>query len=172
MVADEAGALALAGVMGGAASGVTLTTTDVLLESAYFVPSGVRRTSRRLSLSSDSSYRFERGVDPSMVEAASARAVGLILDLAGGVAEDVLVVAGQAPVLTGEVALSGDHARRLLGSSISDDDISVILRRLGLGGPGPSSAGGAGVWQVPSYRQDLQRPVDLIEEIARVAEQF
>ena len=169
VVADEAGALALAGVMGGAASGVTLTTTDVLLESAYFVPSGVRRTSRRLSLSSDSSYRFERGVDPSMVEAASARAVGLILELAGGVAEDVLVVAGQAPVLTGEVALSGDHARRLLGSSISDDDISVILRRLGLGGPGPSSAGGAGVWQVPSYRQDLQRPVDLIEEIARVA---
>ena len=62
--------------------------------------------------------------------------MGLILELAGGVAEDVLVVAGQAPVLTGEVALSGDHVRRLLGSSISDDDISVILRRLGLGGPG------------------------------------
>jgi phenylalanyl-tRNA synthetase beta chain len=171
VIADQQKALALAGVMGGEDSGVTEATTDVLLESAYFVPSGVRRTSRRLGLSSDSSYRFERGVDPAMVAAASARAAALIVELAGGVAEEALVVAGAEPVLTGEVPLSGDHVRRLLGSSISDEAITGILQRLGLSVGGTGS--GAGVpstsWSIPSYRQDLQRPVDLIEEVARVA---
>lgn len=171
VIADGAKVLALAGVMGGEDSGVTEATTDVLLESAYFVPSGVRRSSRRLGLSSDSSYRFERGVDPAMVGVASARAAALIVELAGGVAEDVVVVAGEEPVLTGEVPLDGDHVRRLLGSSIGNDAIASILQRLGLrsGGSGTAPGTGATRWQIPSYRQDLQRPVDLIEEVARVA---
>ena len=170
VIADGAKVLALAGVMGGEDSGVTEATTDVLLESAYFAPSGVRRSSRRLGLSSDSSYRFERGVDPAMVAVASARAAALIVELAGGVTEDVVVVAGAEPVLTGEVPLDGDHVRRLLGSSIGNDAIASILQRLGLRTGGSTAPGtGATRWQIPSYRQDLQRPVDLIEEVARVA---
>jgi phenylalanyl-tRNA synthetase beta chain len=170
VIADSAKGLALAGVMGGEDSGVTEATTDVLLESAYFLPSGVRRTSRRLGISSDSSYRFERGVDPAMVEQASARATALIVELAGGVAREPLVVAGAAPVLTAEVALAGDHVRRLLGSTLSDADIANILRRLGLVETNPAApASGSITWSIPSYRQDLRRPVDLIEEVARVA---
>lgn len=166
VIADRTKVLAIAGVMGGEESGVTESTTDVLLESAYFAPSGVRRTSRRLGLSSDSSYRFERGVDPGVVASASARAAALIVEVAGGVAEAAPVVAGEVPVLTGSVGLDGGHVRRLLGSEISDTEISGILSRLGLTSSG-ASAGGA--WTIPSYRQDLQRPVDLIEEVARVS---
>jgi phenylalanyl-tRNA synthetase beta chain len=171
VIADQEKALAIAGVMGGEDSGVTEATQDVLLESAYFVPSGVRRTSRRLGLSSDSSYRFERGVDPAMVAAASKRAAALIVELAGGVAGESLVVAGAEPVLTGQVPLGGDAVRRLLGSSIGDDVIAGILRRLGLSdrGTGMADGGASTAWSIPSYRQDLQRPVDLIEEVARVA---
>lgn len=166
VIADQQKALALAGVMGGEDSGVTEVTRDVLLESAYFQASGIRRTSRRLGLSSDSSYRFERGVDPEKVERASARAVELILELAGGVAEDTVKIAGTAPVLTGDVTLSGNHVRRLLGSSISDAEVADILTKLGLQANGE---GETVSWKVPSYRADLQRPVDLIEEVARVA---
>ena len=180
VIADQQRAVALAGVMGGAETGVTEATTDVLLESAYFQPSGVRRTSRRLGLGSDSSYRFERGVDPAMVEKASARAAALTVELAGGVADERLIVAGAAPVLTGEVALDGAHVRKLLGSEISDEEITGILERLGLRGVGfqPTSSSEEKpascledhtTFAVPSYRQDLQRPVDLIEEVARVA---
>lgn len=181
VIADQAQAVALAGVMGGAESGVTETTTDILLESAYFAPSGVRRTSRRLALSSDSSYRFERGVDPAMIAKASARAAALIVELAGGVADDTIIAAGAEPVLTGEVFLSGGQVRRLLGSAIADEEIAGILGRLGLCRVGfqPTSQGndhgqadgleGGMTWTVPSYRQDLRRPVDLIEEVARVA---
>src|SRR5690606_18828447 len=107
VIADQEKALALARIMGGEETGVTEATTDVLLESAYFQPSGIRRTSRRLGLSSDSSYRFERGVDPAQVEQASRRAAELIENLTGGVAEPVLALAGAAPVLTDQVALSG-----------------------------------------------------------------
>ena len=170
VIADRARALAIAGVMGGEASGVTEATSDVLLESAYFAPSGVRRTSRRLGLSSDSSYRFERGVDPAAVASASARAAALIVEVAGGAADPAVVVAGREPVLTGVVELDGGHVRRLLGSPIGDAEISGILQRLGLtvSGPADDCAGGR-AWSVPSYRQDLQRPVDLIEEVARVS---
>ncbi len=163
VISDGSGAaLALAGVMGGAESGVTEATTDILLESAYFTPQGIRRTSRRTALSSDSSYRFERGVDPGGVLPASALAVKLILETAGGVAEGVTEVAGEAPVLTGPVALDARKLDQLMGGSISPADAEAILARLGL------SKGGDGVWNVPSFRADLQRHIDLVEEIARV----
>ena len=98
VISDEAGsALALGGVMGGAESGVTEGTADILLESAYFTPSRIRRTSRRTALSSDSSYRFERGVNPDGILAGSALAVKLILELAGGQAEAATMTAGTAP---------------------------------------------------------------------------
>jgi len=162
LISDASGAaLAMAGVMGGLESGVTESTTEILLESAYFTPQGIRRTSRRTALSSDSSYRFERGVDPQGVLPASALAVKLILELAGGTAEGIQV-AGQAPQLTQPVTLDAAKLDQLMGGSIALADAEAILIRLGLGNLGN------GMWEVPSFRQDLQRHIDLVEEIARV----
>ncbi|MGI9241728.1 MAG: phenylalanine--tRNA ligase subunit beta, partial [Verrucomicrobiales bacterium] len=162
VIADHSSAVAIAGVMGGEMSGVTETTTDVLLESAYFQPSGIRRTSRRLDLSSDSSYRFERGVDPQQVAGASELAVKMILEIAGGTAEDELVVCGAAPQLVDVVEFDLERCRRLLGVEIDEAEAEQILSGLGL-----EKVAGAG-WKVPSYRLDLERHVDLVEEIARV----
>jgi len=163
VISDASGAaLALGGVMGGADSGVTETTTDILLESAYFTPQGIRRTSRRTALSSDSSYRFERGVDPQGVLPASSLAVKLILETAGGEAEAVTLAAGEAPVLTKPVTLDEKKLNQLMGGSIELSAAEEILTRLGL----TKLADGA--WEIPSFRADLQRHIDLVEEIARV----
>ena len=163
VIADAAGhALALGGVMGGAGSGVTEATTDILLESAYFTPSGIRRTSRRTALSSDSSYRFERGVDPAGVLAASDLAVKLILETAGGTAEPATQTAGAAPVLTRPVALNAAKLDQLMGGAIPLAEAEAILTRLGLTRLADAT------WDVPSFRADLQRHIDLVEEIARV----
>ncbi|RYD19634.1 MAG: phenylalanine--tRNA ligase subunit beta, partial [Verrucomicrobiaceae bacterium] len=163
LISDESGAaLALAGVMGGAESGVTEATTDILLESAYFVPQGIRRTSRRTALSSDSSYRFERGVDPAGVVTASSLAVKLILETAGGTAEAATQLAGEAPVLVRSVTLDEKKLDQLMGGSTSISAAEEILTRLGL------TKLADGSWDVPSFRADLQRHIDLVEEIARV----
>ena len=152
----------MAGVMGGIDSGVTEATTDILLESAYFTPQGIRRTSRRTALMSDSSYRFERGVDPQTVLPASALAVKLIVELAGGTAEEVTQVAGELPTLTKPVTLDSSKLDQLMGGSISLEDAEAILTGLGLGKLD------GGQWQIPSFRADLQRHIDLVEEVARV----
>ena len=163
LISDESGnALALAGIMGGLTSGVTETTTDILLESAYFTPQGIRRTSRHTALTSDSSYRFERGVDPQGILPASALAVKLILETAGGTAEVTTEVAGEAPTLTQPVKLDTKKLDQLMGSSIPLNDAEQILTRLGL------TKLPDGTWNVPSFRADLQRHIDLVEEIARV----
>jgi phenylalanyl-tRNA synthetase beta chain len=163
LIADASGRpLALGGVMGGADSGVTAATTTIVLESAYFTPAGIRRTSRRTALSSDSSYRFERGVDPAGVLAASALAVRLIVETAGGTAEAATLVAGEAPVLTRPVALDGAKLNQLMGGSIELAEAEAILSRLGLTKLADAT------WDVPSFRADLQRHIDLVEEIARV----
>lgn len=161
VIADAAKPVAIAGVMGGLHSGVTEATTDVLLEAAYFQTTTVRRTSRRLGLVSDSSYRFERGVDPQQVAGASELAVQLILEIAGGTAEDVLLTAGEPPAPPPAVALDNDRCRSLLGAPVSDAEIAAILSSLGLTHTGAA-------WQPPSWRLDLPRPVDLVEEVARV----
>ena len=167
VIADQKRAVAIAGVMGGEETGVTEATTNVLLEAAWFAPSNIRRTSRRLGLSSDSSYRFERGIDPQQVAGGSELATKLILSIAGGTADDVLHVAGEAPALTGEVTLDEDRARKLLGTpDLTGDEIHAILEKLGLGKKAATKHESR--WHIPSYRADLQRPVDRIEEIARV----
>ncbi|MES2706885.1 MAG: phenylalanine--tRNA ligase subunit beta [Verrucomicrobiota bacterium] len=163
VIADDVHAAALAGVMGGESSGVTETTTDILLEAAWFHPTRVRHTSRRLGLISDSSYRFERGTDPAQVAGASELAARLILELAGGTAEETLLTAGAPPVLTGEVTLDLPRAQRLLGTPVSEEEVTGILTRLNL-----QPAEKPLTFRIPGYRQDLQRPVDLVEEIARV----
>lgn len=161
VIADSAGPVALAGVMGGEESGVTETTTDILLESAYFTPSAVRRTARRNNLHSDSSYRFERGTDAYQVAGASDLAIQLILELAGGEAEKEIIVCGELPGAPPEVSLDNDYCRAVIGDDIPDEKIAAILTSLGL----EKTATG---WAIPTYRLDLERPVDLVEEVARV----
>lgn len=163
LISDEAGTpLALAGVMGGLESGVTEGTTDILLESAYFTTSEIRRTSRRLSLTSDSSYRFERGVDPQQVLPASALAAALILEIAGGEPAAHTVTAGQLPGPLPDVTLDLERMLQLMDNSISPEDAANILTRLGL------TSSDQQRWTIPSWRADLERSVDLVEEIARV----
>ena len=161
MIADQTKAVAIAGVMGGEDSGVTESTTDVLLESAYFVSSAVRKTARRLNLHSDSSYRFERGTDPYQVNGASDLATKLILEIAGGKAEDEIIVCGEAPAAPAAVDLDNDYCRSVIGAEIPDEKISSILSSLGLKQSGST-------WEIPTYRLDLIRPIDLVEEVARV----
>lgn len=163
VIADHQKAVALAGVMGGVATAVTEATADILLESAWFEPARIRRTSRELGLQTDSSYRFERRVDPAGVLAASARAVELILQTAGGEAAAETLVAGGVPNDPLEIALDNNRCRALLGLDISDDEIASILERLGL------TPCGDGRWGVPSFRPDLAREVDLVEEVIRMA---
>lgn len=163
LISDESHtALALGGIMGGLTSGVTPETTDILLESAWFTPQGIRATSRRTALSSDSSYRFERGTDPQGVLPASDLAVQLILKTAGGTAQPATLVAGAPPILTHPVHLDLARLDHLMGHSISHTQAAAILTRLGL------SLQPDGSWLVPSFRADLQRHIDLVEEIARV----
>ena len=122
----------------------------------------MRKSSRELGLSTDSSYRFERRVDPAGVLPASARAVELILQTAGGAAETEVLVAGRAPQTAATIPLSYDRCRALLGLEIGDGEIEAILLRLGL-------TRQAGQWLVPGFRPDLTREVDLIEEVIRMA---
>ena len=164
VIADTNGPAVLAGVMGGEGSGVTESTTDILLESAVFEASGVRRASRALGLFSDSSYRFERGVDPEGVANASARAVELILQVAGGMAEPSLLVSGKCPE-RGKVSLRHARVRDLLGVSLTNAEIESALARVGLE---KLAAGEVTRWSIPGYRRELRREADLIEEISRV----
>ncbi len=162
VISDQSGPpLALAGVMGGLDSGVTDSTTDILLESAYFTTSEIRRTSRRLFLTSDSSYRFERGVDPNQVLPASALAAALILEIAGGEAGAQTITAGQLPDALPKVGLDVDRMLQLMDHSISLEDAGTILKRLGL------TSSDHKTWSIPSWRADLERSADLVEEIAR-----
>jgi phenylalanyl-tRNA synthetase beta chain len=166
VVADSKKALAIAGVMGGEGAGVTETTEDILLESAYFEPPKIRKTSHRLMLSSDSSYRFERGVDPQQVLGASDLATKLVLELAGGDAASDIQVAGTPPTLAREIKLDHAGCRQLLGADIEDDRIVKILGGLGL--EKTSLNADISTWKIPSYRLDLGRSIDLIEEVARI----
>ncbi|CAA9255165.1 MAG: Phenylalanyl-tRNA synthetase beta chain [uncultured Chthoniobacterales bacterium] len=166
MIADQARAVAIGGVMGGEDTGVTNSTRNVLLEAAYFLPSSIRRTARTLNLPSDASYRFERGVDPGMTLRASARAAELIQQIAGGTPAAEISVAGAPLERPTDVSLRYERCNQLLGVTVGSQQVDSILQQFGLT---RSSAGtaDASVWSVPSHRRDLQREVDLIEEVVR-----
>ncbi|MBV9489703.1 MAG: phenylalanine--tRNA ligase subunit beta, partial [Verrucomicrobia bacterium] len=151
----------LAGVMGGETSGVQPHTTEIWLESAYFNPAWIRPMSRGLGLISDASFRFERGVDPASVVPAALRASELIQELAGGEAEEILWAAGNEPGPHAPVRLRPDRCTRLLGQEIPNS--AELLQRIGV------THVDGDRWQPPSYRPDLTREVDLIEEICRLA---
>ncbi len=168
--ADGSRAEGLAGVMGGEESGVTARTQNIILESAYFTPAGIRRTSRELGLSSDASYRFERGVNPAGVLAASRRAEDLLLQICGGESQGV----AQTDDLSthdgfrenGDVTLRLSRVRQVLGAEISAERVETILSGFGLKRAGGNES--ETDWRIPAFRPDLTREIDLIEEVARV----
>ena len=163
-IADGERVVGIAGVMGGEESGVTESTKNVLLESAYFLPASIRRTARDLNLPSDASYRFERGVDPQMILAASRRATKLICKVAGAKSAATIGVAGELPSNPPDVSLRYERLDQLVGIHIQPTTADAILTRFGLA---KNDSASRPHWKIPSYRRDLQREVDLIEEIIR-----
>jgi phenylalanyl-tRNA synthetase beta chain len=165
LICDGEGPVALAGVMGGAGSEIGPETQRVLIECAYFEPRGIRRTSKRTGLHTDSSHRFERGVDPSRVREVLAQAASWIARLSGGVTvSDALdVVAG--PILARDVSLRHERVEGMLAAAIEARVVERVLT--GLGCTLDAVRGGWRV-RVPAHRPDLVREVDLIEEVARV----
>ena len=174
VIADASRALAIAGVMGGSESEIGFSSRNILLESAWFDPVTVRRTSKTLGLRTEASYRFERGADPELAELASRRAAELIQQLGGGevLSGVVDVYPGRTPAPS--IELSRKELLRVMGADVPERDIEEILKALGFqpsrtdahrGTPGSLLA----VWQCkrPSWRRDAGRGIDLIEEVAR-----
>lgn len=166
VIASGAEVVALAGVMGGTNTEVTGTTQRILLESAWFLPSTIRRTSRRLGLKSESSYRFERGTDIAAVTTAADRAAQLLVKHAGGVVASGRIDAypGARPVATIPLRLA--RVEELLGMQLGRVEVVTKLKALGMGVT-PSTRGALNVVP-PTYRTDLSREIDLIEEIVRL----
>lgn len=164
LIWDAQRPVAVAGVMGGADTEVTQKTTDIFLESAWFDPSSVRRTSKRLGLSTEASYRFERGTDIEMLECALDRAALLIAELAGGKVERI-VDAWPVKHAPREVSISYDRVNKVLGTQIRADEMLEIMGRLGFK---VLDAGGSMSITPPPYRPDITIWADLIEEVARL----
>ncbi len=165
VVADQERAIGIGGVMGGEETGVTDSTKNILLEAAYFLPSSIRRTAHNLNLSSDASYRFERGLDPDMILRASHRATELIREIAGGTPAKEIHVAGKLPDDPANVSLNYEKCDRVIGVAIKPKTVDEILTHFGL--KKTKSTSKRATWKIPSYRRDLQRDVDLIEEVVR-----
>ncbi len=166
VIADEQKALALAGVMGGLDSGVTDPTQDIFLESAFFSPEQLAGTARSYGLHTDSSFRFERGVDPYLQVAAMERATALLLDIVGGQAGPVTEVVNESLLPTKQpITLRAERIERLLGVTLTAEAVTDALQRLNMQVEASQDR-----WQVvpPSNRFDLAIEVDLIEELARV----
>jgi phenylalanyl-tRNA synthetase beta chain len=176
LIADEAKAVALAGIMGGQNSEIAPTTVDVLIESAYFKPQSIRATSKKLDLRTESSYRFERGGDVGICDWASQRAAQLILATAGGTLASGVVDAYPAPAEPRQISLRPNKANELLGLQLSSGQIEGYLSQLELKvaarKPRPVGAEAPAdeplSIRVPTFRVDLKREVDLIEEVARL----
>jgi phenylalanyl-tRNA synthetase beta chain len=165
VIADQERAVGIGGVMGGEETGVTDSTENILLEAAYFLPASIRRTARDLNLPSDASYRFERGVDPNMILRASQRAAELMREIAGGTPVKEIHVAGELPADPADVSLSYEKCSRVIGVAIDPKTVDEILTRFGL--QKTTGTSNHATWKIPSYRRDLQRDVDLIEEVLR-----
>src|SRR5947208_4759242 len=164
VVADQERAVGIGGVMGGEETGVTDSTKNILLEAAHFLPASIRRTARELGLPSDASYRFARGVDPEMVLRASQRATELIQEIARGTVAKEIRVAGKPPANPADVSFRYETFDLVVGIAIKPKTVDEVLTRFGLK---KISAAEITKWKIPSYRRDLQRDVDLIEEVVR-----
>ena len=174
VIADAQRAVSIGGIMGGANSDISLSTKDILIECAWFDPISIRRSAKALGLRTEASYRFERGADPEMTELASRRAAELIQQVAGGeiLAGAVDIYPHREPEK--KIELSRKELLRVMGADIPDRDIEQILSALGFHPVRVDSNRGsdgsiAAVWEcrAVSWRQDVTRSIDLIEEVAR-----
>lgn len=164
VIADETQVHDIGGIMGGEHSGCSETTTEVLIEAAYFTPERIGATGRALGINSDARARFERGVDPQFVVPGLELATQLVLDLCGGEASERLL-AGQIPDTSRSIAFRPARVAELAGIAVADDEQEAILTRLGFGVTrGPEG------WQVsvPSWRRDVDGAADIVEEVVRI----
>jgi phenylalanyl-tRNA synthetase beta chain len=150
----------IAGIMGGAAAEVSDTTTEILLESAYFEPAGIARTAKRLGLRSEASARFERGVDPNNAGTGAARAMELFAQVAAAVPAPGAVDVYPRPVERPRITVRTDRVNKLLGTRLTETDVAAYLTPLGIEMEGD-------VASVPTFRPDLEREIDIVEEVAR-----
>jgi len=169
VIADAVKPVALAGVMGGEATMITYATKNVLIESAWFDPASIRRTARRLGLHTDASHRYERGADPGITSVACARVAELILATAGGALSTEIDAVGRK-VAQPRLTLAASEVKRILGVEVHAAEIARILRRLGftVECKAVESSGPEFTVTVPTWRLDVEREIDLIEEVARI----
>ncbi|MEW6670398.1 MAG: phenylalanine--tRNA ligase subunit beta [Thermodesulfobacteriota bacterium] len=167
MICDGEKPVAIAGVMGGLNSEIETATRRVLIESAYFSPVSIRRTSKKLGLSTDASHRFERGVDPAGTVTALKRAAQLMLEVGGGALVSGILDEHPAPVASKSIQLKVKDANRILGTRLTQNKMAALLESIEFKVEKQQSA----TLQVtpPSFRVDVERPEDLMEEIARLA---
>lgn len=166
VIADAVHPVALAGVMGGAGSEIRDTTRNILLESAAFRPGDIRATARKVGLSTESSYRFERGVDLELVDWASRRAAALMVEHAGATLVDGVTDVYPAPAQAKKIRCRFDFVRDVTGVAAPDETIAGVFKALQLG-VAPAAAGALDV-TIPVFRRDLEREIDLVEEFARI----
>jgi phenylalanyl-tRNA synthetase beta chain len=166
MICDAERPVAIAGVMGGLNSEISSATTTVLLECAYFDPVSTRRTAKKLGLSTDASYRFERGTDPNIVDIASKRAAALIADFTGGEVVAGAIDEYPKPIQQREIQIRLSRVNDILGTEISDKESIRLLESIGV--TIKSSSPNSFICSVPTYRPDIEQEIDLIEEIARL----
>jgi phenylalanyl-tRNA synthetase beta chain len=166
MICDENGPLCIAGVFGGKESGVSESTTSIFLESAYFNPVSVRKTAKRHQLNTDASFRFERGIDPSITDYALKRAALLIQEVAGGEITSDLIDVYPKKIDDFSVFLNFNKVTKIIGQEIPKDIIKKILVSLDIKVNSVTDSG-LGL-TIPAYRVDVQREIDVIEEILRV----
>ncbi len=164
VIADESGPIAIAGIMGGARTAVSESTRNVIFEAANFHPTSIRKTSKRLKLSSESSYRFEREVDPEMTSCAIAKAIEMTESLAQGIRQDIVDIYPH-PVRKREIEFRIDKIEKLLGAKVEKERAEDILRSLGFE---VSEKNGTIKVKVPTYRIDVEQANDVIEEIGRI----
>ncbi|MEM1269821.1 MAG: phenylalanine--tRNA ligase subunit beta, partial [Bacteroidota bacterium] len=181
LICDAERPVAVGGVMGGLNSEVTDSTKTVVLESAYFDPSRIRKASKALALQTDASYRFERGVDPNGAAWAAARAAALIAEVAGGTVVDGIVDVYPEPIEPLTLTLRPARIKRIFGVDVPADEAAAYLNRLGIDTDTEDTdtedtdtedteteAGGVLTCRVPTFRPDIEREIDLIEEVARM----
>jgi phenylalanyl-tRNA synthetase beta chain len=165
-ICDGNGPVAIAGVMGGLHSEVSDSTTNILIESAYFDPGSIRKTSKQQTLQTDASYRFERGIDPNLQAIAAQRTADLIIEVCGGEAEAGITDIHPVKTETRQLTLRKSYVNRLLGTDLSVEEIIQIVNGLEL--EVVSKDENTITFEIPTFRPDLEREVDLIEEVGRL----
>ena len=164
VISDKSGALGLGGIIGGTRSGTEFETTNILLESAYFYPSSVRRTANSLDIDTDAKYRFERGIDPNSIKEGLELATGLIIKICGGEASKFSLV-GKTNIKNRIIEIDSNKFKKVIGIPISSSETKKILNSLGF--KTKVSKKNFNI-EIPSWRPDVKQDIDIIEELIRI----